>query len=694
MQNNHTDIVQRPYFKGSFFDYLCNMTSQRYVDPYDGLSSEERPCEKDENEKLLNTVDNFIKIGNNLIRRIKAFEQIMRKNSPSLFKDYMDYVTILTAKDESWVKFKEFKKCILTEIYKISKKVDEIDELLSNKKELAKADRLWFSKLETIFLDGSSNFLYNFANKLFLYMEGDEKVSKLGSPFFHTLCKIWNDGKNYFDVYYKLKKRELDELYHEKSFVSKYEGEKSIILHLLLKPEVRGFFSTYKQISSFGYIDMCDLVKSNLEKLKPKIIKVSEKLKAKKIDNIMEKIYGLTYVKDNVFIQYLPQDYQYHTISSKCFLEFDFRYEYDNFNPNNFSTYAHGDVEYFDYKYNTFNPNNSRTIFTLFFNTCEPVNHRGFMAETEWYKYSNVRRYRVGEFSCQGIRYPNLLTRMSTAIKLPEKAQNIVNSLRKPNSDGLNMIKLEFNPFDNESRINFLRAKRIKDIVLEANRIPNLKGIQYESLKIVNHPIDKQQDNRIFEKGFIINGSDVMYFEDFNDYNGEEKFRLTNKLQLTEPIKNADAISNMLCYNNTWKERWEAIKNPQDQEHNSIFDFREVFQSMPEEDQKGRVFSPNIPRVQNSIERDEELENTIIKRMETLEIIKNVQAYIKAEGRLIVTSKNMEKGSQYVAKDGTAIEETSITRENEQDANEQNAQIVGALNEVNQNIQPNQKFYE
>ena len=99
---------------------------------------------------------------------------------------------------------------------------------------------------------------------------------------FYTLCKIWNDGKKCFDAYYELKKRELDELYHEKSSVSKYEGEKSIILHLLLKPEVRGFFSTYKQISSFGYIDIRDLAESNLKALKPKIIKVSEKLKAKK----------------------------------------------------------------------------------------------------------------------------------------------------------------------------------------------------------------------------------------------------------------------------------------------------------------------------------------------------------------------------------------------------------------------------
>ena len=330
------------------------------------------------------------------------------------------------------------------------------------------------------------------------------------------------------------------------------------------------------------------------------------------------------------------------------------------------------------------------------------------MAETEWYKYSNVRRYRVGEFSCQGIQSPNSAIKISTSIKTLEKAQDIIECLRGSLLVGVNMMKSSIgrlnelagrtNEYEKlsiiEKKINFLRAKRIKDIVWEANRIPNLSGSQYKNLKIVNHPVDDQQDNRIFEKGFVINESDVMYFEDFNDDNGEEKFRLTNKLQLTEPMKNADAISNMLCYNNTWKERWEAIRNPQDQEHNSIFDFREVFQSMPEEDQKGRVFSPNIPRVQNSIERDEELENTIIKRMETLEIIKNVQAYIKAEGRLIVTSKNMEKGSQYVTKDNKIIEETSITRENEQDANEQNAQIVGALNEVNQNIQPNQKFYK
>lgn len=146
-----------------------------------------------------------------------------------------------------------------------------------------------------------------------------------------------------------------------------------------------------------------------------------------------------------------------------------------------------------------------------------------------------------------------------------------------------------------------------------------------------------------------------------------------------------EIMLSILTDNQSWEDRFARIRNPQDQEHNSIFDFREVFENMTQEDRGGRIVLPIIPRVQN-IERNEEREKALLKTVVTLSTIKEtMENILYLERRSIITAKNMEKGKLYETKDSMTIQDTQQLKAKDlEDAKKEMEQRLPATQKLNE----------
>ena len=449
-------------------------------------------------------------------------------------------------------------------------------------------------------------------------IELDGNMNRLVDAFDNSWENI--NYKMRYDIFNDFKKEQVNKLYEQFTY-----DERILITALLIaQPGNKEFFEKYRNKYLPKKKSMIDVIGEQCEAYLEKMYLIRNKLevlrdeeKAKKIETI-RKISKFIPVEPNVFIKYLPKTDgnaldKHYSVRQDCCLEFDLKYDQDN----------------------------NKTILTLFLDTYDYADKT----------CSNIKRYKLGECSCQG-NQP-----IDSVIKSSRDIQYIINKIHR------------YNDHETSELLDILREKRIEDIINKQFSYDKYYGKYAE---IINYSVNNDSmANGIFEKGIAMINNKIIYFEDFNDNEGKESFRIVENIDFRKPIEeyknklNSNKLTDkdkiflidkveksneltktdrsiltdklksnselneddklflmnkiklsILTDCQKLKDPLASTRDPQDQEHNSIFDFEEIFGNMTQEDREGRVILPIIPRMQ-CVAGNEEREKAILKEVTT-----------------------------------------------------------------------------
>lgn len=291
------------------------------------------------------------------------------------------------------------------------------------------------------------------------------------------------------------------------------DTEKTFMAALLTaNRENEKFFNNYNdyKTSLVNYAEN-NIIGGKVEEIREKIVKIKFENKYFVLMNIElreteEKISKFIPVKPNVFIKFLPERssnnrYDSCYIRQDCCLEFELDYDYV------------GDDE---------GKKVIKTILKVFLDTYNVASGGKFRPITERYKCDNIERHMIVYHSLEG-NYS-----VDEFIKSSEKVQNVIQILNSFNFlKSRNLI---------ESSRNWSKRRCLNEYKIYSHDIENIAkmnnptGEDYTPNKIV--------EMKILKKAGLHGCRDkIIYFEDFNDDEGEKLFRVINLFDYTSNLR-------------------------------------------------------------------------------------------------------------------------------------------------------------